>query len=81
MPTALELFDAVSARTFRVLPTGLPHLDGLLSGGLAPGEMLELCGAATSGKSHVGLAAAVAGESSLVRLSTLLISLNSEFQA
>jgi hypothetical protein len=63
MPTALEMLDAyVAAMPFpaSALRTGLPGLDALLSGGVCCGEVVELCGSATCGKSSVALAAACA---------------------
>jgi simple sugar transport system permease protein len=48
--TALALFDTYCDFHARsgILPTGLPSLDALLSGGLCCGEVVELCGLAGS---------------------------------
>jgi RecA/RadA recombinase len=71
MPTALELLDTQPAPA--VLPTGLPGLDALLSGGLWCGEVAELCGGAPCGKSSVALAAAAAALLARASATVLLI--------
>ena len=58
---ASELLSPDAEKTAR--PTAVPSLDRLLSGGLAPGSLLELSGRRSSGRFSLGLAALAAATS------------------